>query len=287
LTRMNTDEVFGHEMFNPGAPMPPASSVNSLFSVNDGGEVGTPMMGSVTSDSAPISPNSVITTSSEARSGKKEVASECGSDDSDSDKKNKRERNRESAAKYRKKRKEHVNTLEDKVNNLTQLVTEKSTQIFALETENKQLKDQIGFLKRLFEMSTGGNGPKVAAFTLAIFGLFFVSFTYLGGSGGVDVVNGPTSQVALEFMGETGFDLRDLQASSEGPNGHSRKLMCKCDESVDGRSYLVEADLLAAIGKASPEFTNETWMGDMCPKELLDSTSYLHQPSADLQCAAF
>ncbi|GAB5358636.1 hypothetical protein AAMO2058_000475700 [Amorphochlora amoebiformis] len=63
----------------------------------------------------------------------------------------KRERNKISATKYRQKKKKYVSELESQCHNLTSTVESLKTTITALQSENKLLKEQMGFLKDLLQ----------------------------------------------------------------------------------------------------------------------------------------
>lgn len=62
---------------------------------------------------------------------------------------NKRDRNKASASAYRKRRKIYLDTLEARVANLNDRLKEKDEQMAKVESENRVLKEQVSFLKRL------------------------------------------------------------------------------------------------------------------------------------------
>jgi len=62
---------------------------------------------------------------------------------------NKKERNRQSAVRYRQRRKVYVDSLEVKVKELTDDCHTKDNEIAALASENRQLKEQLGFIQKL------------------------------------------------------------------------------------------------------------------------------------------
>lgn len=61
----------------------------------------------------------------------------------------KRDRNKASASAYRKRRKIYLDTLESRVANLNDRLKEKDEQMAKVESENRVLKEQVSFLKRL------------------------------------------------------------------------------------------------------------------------------------------
>mmetsp|Transcript_20084 Transcript_20084/g.28278 ORF Transcript_20084/g.28278 Transcript_20084/m.28278 type:complete len:313 (+) Transcript_20084:152-1090(+) len=80
----------------------------------------------------------------------------------------KRERNKISATKYRQKKKLYVTELENKCTTLIRNVETLKTAVTSLQSENKLLKEQMGFLKQLLQQrSNGGRNGITANSTLS------------------------------------------------------------------------------------------------------------------------
>jgi hypothetical protein len=104
-----------------------------------------------------------------------------------SSKKVKRERNKVSASKYRQKKKEYVQGLEVQVATLTTQLSQKESQVRSLEAENKLLKEQIGFLQKLFQSMSPNSSNSSTVFTLGVVLLFafILPFNFGGSSSGL------------------------------------------------------------------------------------------------------
>lgn len=98
----------------------------------------------------------------------------------------KRERNKMSAAKYRKRRKMYLDTLESKANAMEKLAHQKDSQISSLKEQNSTLhtrvsflEEQVAFLKNL--LSRGGSqqgssrGAPAGAVAFAMFAIFLIT----------------------------------------------------------------------------------------------------------------
>eukprot|EP00475_Leptophrys_vorax_P020670 TRINITY_DN2833_c0_g1_i1.p1 TRINITY_DN2833_c0_g1~~TRINITY_DN2833_c0_g1_i1.p1 ORF type:complete len:463 (+),score=92.87 TRINITY_DN2833_c0_g1_i1:129-1517(+) len=71
----------------------------------------------------------------------------------------KKERNRLSAVRYRKKKKQFVDSLQEKVDQLERDISHKDIRIAALSNENAQLREQLGFVRQL--LSFAGNSEQL------------------------------------------------------------------------------------------------------------------------------
>ena len=89
--------------------------------------------------------------------------------------KSKKERNRVSASKYRNKRKLHLESLEVKVQELSENVSQKESKIAALESENQLLKEQLGFLQQFLKNLSSNPKAAFAGVALALFGFFILT----------------------------------------------------------------------------------------------------------------
>lgn len=90
----------------------------------------------------------------------------------------KRERNKMSAAKYRKRRKMYVVTLEEKVVQLENKVSKQTDQLATVTSENKALKEQVAFLKKLMAVHGAVKVPgasKAGAVLFVLFSCFLIS----------------------------------------------------------------------------------------------------------------
>lgn len=84
----------------------------------------------------------------------------------------KRDRNKLSAAKYRKRRKMYMETLETKVSGLEKKVSTQSDKIKNLETENSMMREQLAFFRNLLSKTEGTlkpNNPKATAVMFVLF----------------------------------------------------------------------------------------------------------------------
>jgi len=116
--------------------------------------------------------------------------------------KTKREKNKLSAAKYRNRRKLYLDGLTDKLKTLTEECNAQSKIIAALKIENKMLKDQLAYLKKLVDSFRGipytpatarAGIPNVRAGTVGTVVLFvFLAFFLLFAP-----VHGPSNLSAL------------------------------------------------------------------------------------------
>lgn len=100
--------------------------------------------------------------------------------DSDSTKRVKRERNKVSASKYRQKKKEYVNGLEEEVSHLQHELADKCNRVSQLETENRMLKEQLSFMQKLFAIATNNPGASAFALSVVILFAFVIPFGFLG-----------------------------------------------------------------------------------------------------------
>ena len=106
--------------------------------------------------------------------------------DSDDESLSKRDRNKLSAAKYRKRRKAYVDTLETQLSNMEKKMASQTESITSLMSENKVLKEQLTFLKSLLsgKIPQVDPGSKVETSTSQKAGaLMFVLFSCLVLSG--------------------------------------------------------------------------------------------------------
>jgi uncharacterized coiled-coil protein SlyX len=91
----------------------------------------------------------------------------------------KRERNKQSAAKYRKRRKMYVVELEAKVAQLEARVSEQTSSLTGLQSENKAMKEQVTFLKKMLnirnELPAVLPSAKKGAVVFALFSFFLLT----------------------------------------------------------------------------------------------------------------
>jgi len=89
----------------------------------------------------------------------------------------KSERNRESAARYRQRRKEYVQTLEEEVSELKEMVGTQQSSMEILKAENVQIKERLGFLQRICEASglnvSGDSAKKSGKAAVAVLFILF------------------------------------------------------------------------------------------------------------------